>query len=43
MNEKEYEVYEARERREDKAASYDKPILDGQWQKNSLTQFGMYL
>jgi hypothetical protein len=33
MNEKEYEVYEARERREDKAASYDKPILDGQWQK----------
>ncbi len=33
MNEKEYEIYEARERREDKAASYDKPILDGQWQK----------
>lgn len=33
MNEKEYEAYEAKERREDKAASYDKPILDGQWQK----------
>ena len=27
MNEDEYYLYEARQRREDKAASYDKPII----------------
>mgnify|MGYP003660772085 CR=1 FL=1 len=28
MNEDEYRIYEMRERREDKAASYDKPIVN---------------